>query len=246
MSESRERPRGLPSEVAWIGEHLLGRVDRLGQPAARGRIARGARAVTLVAVTLVAIFVGLGASVAAVAGIADGVRVASGQLASSRTPASPFVGTPVTESMTILTGKEDGRPGWPRFTHATWSVHAGQVVTVRITSHDDGTAPLMGSQTMYDTVEGTVGGTETVDGRAVRTVATENIAHTFTVVALGLNLPVPAAPTGGTVTVVARFVPKLTGSFVWQCYAPCGSGMNSMGGAMSTMSWMEGKVRVIA
>jgi hypothetical protein len=147
--------------------------------------------------------------------------------------------------MEIVTGKMDGRPGWPRYTHATWTVRQGETVVLRVTSYDDGTAPLTGTQTMYDHVEGTLGGTELVDGKALSSVPNDDIAHTFTVVGLDLNLPVPAAPTGGKVTIVARFVAKRAGTFIWQCYAPCGSGMNSMGGAMSTKGWMEGTVRVL-
>ncbi|WP_276968641.1 hypothetical protein, partial [Metallibacterium scheffleri] len=117
--------------------------------------------------------------------------------------------------------------------------------TLRITSYDDGAAPLTGAQTMFDAVQGTVGGIESVDGKPVSSVPNADVSHTFTVVGLGLNMPVPAAPTGGSVTVVARFVAERAGTFVWQCYAPCGSGENSMGGPMSTMGWMEGTVRVL-
>lgn len=197
----------------------------------------------VVVVVLAAALVALGVSVAAVAGVATGVRVASDQFASTKAGAP--VRASVTESMEVLTGKMDGHPGWPRYTHTTWTVRKGELVTLRVTNYDDGTAPLSGAQVMYDRVEGTLGGTELVDGRAVPFVPNDDISHTFTVVGLGLNLPVPAAPAGRSVTVVARFVATRSGVFVWQCYAPCGSGRNSMGGAMSTLGWMEGTVRVL-
>ncbi len=244
MSGSAKHRRSPAATAANLGEHLLAGLDHLGQPVVRRSISRFARSVGIVGATLAVIFAGLAVTVAAVAGIAQGVSTASGHLAASTRPLTG--GPPVTESMEILTGKMDGRSGWPRYTNASWSVHAGQSVTIKITSYDDGTAPPMGSQAMYNTVEGTVGGTETVDGRTIRGMPTEDVAHTFTIVALRLNLPIPAAPTGGSVTVVARFVPKVTGVFMWQCYAPCGSGKNAMGGAMSTMGWMEGKVTVSA
>lgn len=191
-----------------------------------------------IAVSVLAV---LGVSVAAVAGVADGVRTAAGQLTSARvTPAGHH--KTVTESMEILTSAPFG----PRYTHPSWSVQAGETVVLRIESFDDGTAPLTGAQVMFDKVKGTIGGTETVDGKTVRLVANGDVAHSFTVVGLGLNLPIPAAPTGRAVTVVARFVASRAGSFVWQCYAPCGSGANLMGGPMSTMGWMEGRVEVAA
>jgi hypothetical protein len=192
---------------------------------------------------LVGVLVSLGVSVAVVAGIAQVARSAAEQL--TATEVGPVDHATVNESMEILTGKMDGHPGWPRYTHTSWTVREGQTVVLRITSYDDGTAPLTGAQTMYDRVQGTLGGTETVDGKPVSSLPNADVAHTFTVVGLGLNLGIPAAPTGGSVTVVARFVARRPGTFVWQCYAPCGSGPNSMGGAMSTMGWMEGTVRVL-
>ncbi len=207
---------------------------------------RRAPAPLLVVTVLAALLVGLGLSVAAVAAVAEGVRRAA--TAPSTAPAGPTSPSrTVTESMRLLTGRMDGHPGWPRYTNASWSVQADDTVVLRITSYDDGAAPLGGMQAMmFDQVHGTVGGTETVDGKPVRAVANTDVAHTFTVVGIGLNLPIPAAPTGGSVTVVARFVVHRAGSYLWQCYAPCGSGVNSMGGAMSTERWMEGTVKVVA
>ena len=193
----------------------------------------------IVAALLVGILAGLGASVAVVAGIADGVR-AAGQRLVSVTAAPPRGRLATTESMQILTADPFG----PRFTHPFWTVRVGETVTVRITNFDTGTAPLTGAQTMFDRVGGTLGGIELVDGRPITSLPNDDVAHTFTVVGLGVNLPIPVAPTGGSVTVVARFVATRAGRFVWQCYAPCGSGSNAMGGPMSTMGWMEGTVRV--
>lgn len=212
-------------------------------PVARGDVRR-LRAPVIVAVALVSVLASLGISVAVVAGVAKGVRSAGEQLTAAKVV--PVDRATVSESMEILTGKMDGHPGWPRYTHANWAVRKGETVTLRITSYDDGTAPLTGVQTMDDRVQGTLGGTETVDGKAVSSVAHDDVAHTFTVVGLGLNLAVPAAPTGGSVTVIARFVAGRSGTFVWQCYAPCGSGPNAMGGAMSTKGFMEGTVRVLS
>ncbi|MDA8077073.1 MAG: hypothetical protein M0Z40_18000 [Actinomycetota bacterium] len=196
-----------------------------------------------VVLVLAGIVVGLFASVFAVAGIALGLRDA---VKPSNNVAHVATRGTVVESMTIETGAMDGHPGWPRYTNPFWTVHVGQTVVLRITSYDTGTAPLSGVQTMFDAVNGTASGTESVDGKNIRSVPNTQIAHTFTVVGLGLNLPIPAAPAGGSVTVTARFVAQRSGAFVWQCYAPCGSGPNSMGGAMSVMGWMEGRVDVVA
>ena len=211
---------------------------------ALGGATRKFRAPVLVVVAFAAVLIGLGASVAVVSGVAAGVRSVGQQLTSATT--IPLDRGAVSKSMVIETGKMDGDPGWPRYTNASWDVREGETVTLQITSYDDGTAPLTGAQTMFDRVQGTRGGIETVDGKSVSSIPNGEVAHTFTVVGLGWNLPIPVAPTGGSVTVVARFVAGRPGTFVWQCYAPCGSGPNSMGGAMSTKGWMEGTVGVLS
>ena len=206
---------------------------------------RGRRGPLIVVVTLASMLAGLGVMVAATAGVAEGVHAAASRLTTPRV--APIVShDAVVESMQIRTSSlVPGRLDWPNFTNQAWSVHAGEHVTLRIKSFDDGTAPLTGAQMMYDMVTGTTGGGERVDGTLVSSVANDNVAHTFTVVGLGLNLPIPAAPTGGSVTVVAHFIATRTGTFMWQCYAPCGTGANSVGGAMSTMGWMEGNIEVL-
>ncbi len=160
------------------------------------------------------------------------------------TSAAAATPTHVVEHMRLITGKMDHKPGWPKITNASWTVQKGQTVTVQIVSFDDGTAPLMGKYMPYANVKGTLNGKELVNGKPVANVSDINIAHTFTVPGLGFNMPIPVAPTGGHIVVTASFVAKKTGTFVWHCYAPCGSGTNGMAGAMSTMSWMTGEVHV--
>ena len=192
--------------------------------------------------SVAAILVGLGVTIALVGGIASGVT----RLTRSNPPAAVTPHGSVTETMSIVTGSLSGFGDQPQYTNPDWSVHVGERVTVKIVSYDDGTAPLMGSQMMYDAVKGSTTGTELVAGHAISSVSDTDIAHTFTVVGLGFNMPIPAAPTGKSVTVVATFIPTKTGTFTWQCYAPCGGGTNGMGGAMATMKWMEGTIKVTA
>lgn len=232
---------GRPFLPCLLGKAVVMPTTR--SPSPRSRRPTWLPTPVIVVVALVGVLAGLALSVAAVAGVAKAVRVVVQPAAAAK--ADPVRHPGVSESMRILTGKMDGHPGWPRFTHPTWTVRRGEVVTLRITSYDDGTAPLSGAQKMYDRVGGTLGGSETINGRVVSSLPNSEIAHTFTLVGLGVNLPIPAAPKGTPVTVVARFVATRAGTWVWQCYAPCGSGPNSMGGAMSTKGWMEGAVRVL-
>ena len=218
----------------------LARLDplhRLGSAALNGR-SRPLLLSAVVTFGLAVILAGVGASAFAISGVALAARSATRHLASTKT-AAVRGRSAVVESMVIPDGTT-------KLTNSSWTIHAGQKVIIRITSHDDGNAPLMGSQTVFGKVQGTIGGIEAVDGKSLASVSNQNIAHTFTVVGLGLNLPIPAAPKGGTVTVVASFVSSRTGTYTWQCYAPCGDGDMGMGGAMSTMGAMEGRVRVIS
>ncbi len=240
----RDTP-GPVGSAARLGERLLNGVDRLGRPATRAsaqaRTDRLVRTPVLTVVTLIGVLATLGGSVAVISLIIGGVR-AGAQPAAVSTPRP--TGRTVTESMKVLTGAMDGKPGWPKFTNESWTVHKGDTVVLRITNYDDGPAPLSGEQAQLSAVRGTVDGTETVNGKTMTSMSPADVSHTFTVIGLGLNVPIPPAPSGGSVTVVARFVAGRTGSFVWQCYAPCGTGPNFTGGAMSVSGWMTGEVRV--
>ena len=179
----------------------------------------------------------IAALVLAVAPVAA-ATVAGGGVAAAAAPSH------VVEHMRLITGKMDGKPGWPKITNSSWTVHKGQTVTVQIVSFDDGAAPLMGQYMRYAMVMGTTNGRELVNGKPTANVSDINVAHTFTAPGLGFNMPIPVAPTGGHIVVTASFVANKLGTFVWHCYAPCGSGTNGMGGAMSTMGWMTGEVHV--
>ncbi len=165
--------------------------------------------------------------------------VVSGSAVSAATPSH------VTEVMKILTtGKLAGSGEQPRITNSSWTVHKGQTVTVKIISFDDGSAPLMGQYMKYDKVMGTVNGKEVAGGKTINNVSDINISHTFTVAKLGFNMPIPVAPTGKSIVVTASFKATKTGTFTWNCYAPCGTGTTGMAGAMKTMGWMTGQIKV--
>ena len=145
-------------------------------------------------------------------------------------------------AMKIETGKMDGKPGWPKFVPSDITIQKGADVMLTITSYDDGTAPLPSTLATYETISG---GNETVNGTAVASIDNSQIAHTFSVPGLGVNVLIPAVAKGqNSVVVTFEFTPQKTGTFVWHCVAPCGSGADGMSGAMATMGWMEGNVTV--
>jgi len=157
-------------------------------------------------------------------------------------PSAAPAPTTVSRTMTILTGKMDGKPGWPKYTPADWTAPVGAKVALTIVSYDDGPSPLP-SGSPFATVQGTTSGTEWVDGKPVSHVSPQEVAHTFTIPAMHLNLVIPAAPPGGKVTVKATFnMPAHAGQYGWHCEAPCGTGPDGMGGPMMTPGWMEGTI----
>ena len=64
-----------------------------------------------------------------------------------------------------------------------------------------------------------------------------DVSHTFTIAALGLNVPV--APQSVT---TFRFHTGQRGSYEWRCVDPCGAGDAGWGGAMSAKGYMVGTV----
>ena len=155
----------------------------------------------------------------------------------------------VHRTMEIQTGKMDGRSGWPRYSPSGFTAPAGATVVLTIVSYDDGTAPLppaspwgqvWGADATYGA---TTGGTELVDGSPVHSIPNDQVAHTFTIPGLLINVPIPAAQSSShPVTVTFTFRVTKKGTFSWLCVAPCGSGETGMGGAMNTPGWMEGHV----
>jgi len=63
------------------------------------------------------------------------------------------------------------------------------------------------------------------------------VSHTFTIAALGLNVPI--APMSVT---TVRFHTGLHGTYEWRCMDPCGAGEAGWDGAMSRKTYMVGTV----
>ncbi len=141
---------------------------------------------------------------------------------------------------TVVTGGMIGKPGWPEFLPGDFTLPANADVTMTITSFDDGAAAV---PAQYGKVQGTTGGAATIDGQSVTQVPVANVAHTFTISALKLNVPIPVAASAQNPTVVTfSFHTPKGGSDTWQCYAPCGSGSAGWQGPMATDGYMTGKV----
>ena len=184
----------------------------------------------------------------------------SGSLRAGGTGSSAELAASHTQTQHIqLIGKIDadmGAPGtftgkhsWPAMAPADIHVKAGAVVVVTIKEYDDMVTPLPRLSPFLKVM----GGTETVNGKRVAAVGNGQIAHTFTVPSLGINIPLPIAGmdrgmgsmAGGPTTIRFTFrAPSAAGTYQWLCVTPCGGDPDGVGGAMHTNGWMRGHLVV--
>jgi len=144
-----------------------------------------------------------------------------------------------------------------RWVHdTTFTVPANTVVHVTVYQFDGATGLR---NAFLSQVQGTVGGTETVDGKTVSSVEPEEASHTFAVPELGVFVPLPGvpeeaknqcefAPCEGAAhrTITFSFRTGKKGRFRWQCFVPCAAGWYfGNGGPMQTLGWMDGFINVV-
>lgn len=167
-----------------------------------------------------------------------GLAVGYGALATpGSTPAAPAAAAPTAAApqYLYLTVQINPVTGWPQYSPANFTVGTGTVI-VTIYDYD---APSAWPACPCE-VTGTASGGESVNGSLpMTTVPSQNVAHTFTVPALGLAVFSP-----GTSTV--EFTVNLTapGAYTWMCTAPCGTD-GYTGGAMSLPGYMSGTMTVV-
>ena len=148
--------------------------------------------------------------------------------------------------------KSHGR--WVRST--IYTVPANSIVHVTLYQYDGATGlrnPFLSQ------VQGTVGGTETIDGKTVNAIDPEEASHTFVVPQLGVFVPLPGvpeeaknqcefAPCEGAAhrTIEFSFRTGKKGRYRWQCFVPCAAGwLNGNGGPMQTLGYMDGFIDVV-
>jgi len=150
-----------------------------------------------------------------------------------------------------------GNPEWPAYSPSNeFSVPAGAYVTVVWHQYDSGGTV---NNPYFAQAHGTIGGTETVNGKTVTGVDANNMAHTFTVrPAPGtasdffLSVPSPvsslgdnATNTAGDQVVTFSFIAGAKGLYAWNCEFPCGLGIGGFGAVMSTYGYMSGYLHVV-
>ena len=144
-----------------------------------------------------------------------------------------------------------------RWVHSTvYTVPAYSVIHVTIYQYD-GDSGLRNP--FLSQVEGTIGGTMTVDGKTVNAIKPEEASHTFVVPELGVFVPLPGvpeeaknqcefAPCEGAAhhTITFSFRTGKKGRYHWQCFVPCAAGyVFGTGGPMQTLGYMDGFLDVV-
>ena len=109
-------------------------------------------------------------------------------------------------------------------------------------------------------VQGTAGGTMTLNGKAVQTINPNDAAHIFAIPALGVSVPLqgvnanaknqcanaPCTLSMAHNTVTFTFKTGAKGLYRWQCFVPCGAGtVFDFGGPMQTVGYMDGYLKVV-
>jgi hypothetical protein len=148
---------------------------------------------------------------------------------------------------------------WVRTT--LWDLPAHTLVNVTILQYDSG-SPLRNQ--LLGHVIGTEGGTMTLNGKVTSLIDSNsgnNVAHTFTIPNLGINVPLyaissdaknpcgaaPCTPDFDHNTITFSFTTPGPGQYPWQCFLPCGLGwLYGNGGPMQTIGYMDGFLKVVA
>jgi hypothetical protein len=145
---------------------------------------------------------------------------------------------------------------WVRDTIFKVPAHSLVHVTVYQFDGDSGLRNAFLSQ-----VQGTGGGTVTIDGKAVTHIDPEEASHTFVVPQMGVFVPLPGVPeeaknqceygpcdpaTMAHRTIEFTFRTGNKGRFRWQCFVPCAAGTYfGFGGPMQTLGYMDGFIDVV-
>lgn len=213
----------------------------------------------------------VGASVAAL-GVLIGLYVADWATSQpapvAGAPAPPSSGgTQLTlETVAAIGPKyEPSHPDWVsylvrrngKWVHSTnFTVPANSIVHVTLYQYD-GDSGLRNP--FLSQVQGTVGGTEVVDGKTINAIDPDEASHTFVVPQLGVFVPLPGvedeaknqceyAPCEGAAhrTIEFSFKTGKKGRYRWQCFVPCAAGfLDGFGGPMQTLGYMDGFINVV-
>lgn len=145
-------------------------------------------------------------------------------------------------TLDIVLNQPGMRQDWPAYSPSNLVVPAHSLVTITLHDYDSGSTALP-SNTPFSTVQGTVDNKAYVNGVPYTSVAPDKIAHTFTIPQLHLNIPLPGdGPSTDTITFTIQT--GNAGTYMFQCFDPCGTGQSGWEGPMMTKGYMMGTLTV--
>jgi hypothetical protein len=210
----------------------------------------------------------LSATALVVAAIAAYVVLYLTNVPGSARAAQTSVGTQLYLATVAQASLQDPHPTWVSYyvtnSHAanwqhdtTFDVPAHSLVHVTIFQFDGDSGLRNG---FLSQVQGTVGGTMTLNGKAVSTINPNDAAHIFAVPQLDVSIPLegvssnaknpcanaPCTLSNAHNTVTFTFKTGAKGVYRWQCFVPCGAGtVFDFGGPMQTVGYMDGFLKVV-
>jgi hypothetical protein len=148
-------------------------------------------------------------------------------------------------NLNIVINQPGMQKDWPGYSPSKLVVPANSIVTVTLRDYDLGDTPLP-ANSPFTTVQGTIGGSATADGKAYTSLAPEKVAHTFTLSQLHINVPLPGDGAKGAAydTITFTFRTGKAGTYIFRCYDPCGTGSSGWEGPMVTKGYMSGTLVV--
>jgi heme/copper-type cytochrome/quinol oxidase subunit 2 len=215
--------------------------------------------VLLVALAAAGIAVGYGIGTTSTRSVVTVTTTVSSQAASNTT--APYDLTLVITTNNVYNSTYGDQPAYYVLgadglqSSASISLPANRLIRLVIICYDNGSALLLNPQdaavtgtqnnvlteVSNDNVNSSqsASGIQVSGGQTVSNVSADDVAHTFTIPQLGINIPVMPSS-----TVTAYFTITKTGTFSWFCETMCGFGPMGLMGAMSTPGWMEGNLVV--
>jgi hypothetical protein len=149
----------------------------------------------------------------------------------------------VQAKLDIIVNQPGYQQDWPAFSPNSLVVPANSLVTITLHDYDLGLDSTLAKGTPFATVQGTVGGVAYLNRQAYSSLAPERIAHTFTIMQLHLNVPLPGDGKESD-TISFTFRTGKAGTYTFQCFDPCGTGKSGFDGPMATKGYMMGTLTV--
>ena len=151
----------------------------------------------------------------------------------------------VQANLNIVINQPGMHKDWPAYTPSNLVLPAHSLVTITIRNYDLGDT-LLPNNSPFTQVQGTIGGTASANGHTYTSLDADKVAHTFTILQLHVSVPVPGDAIKGENYVAVTFTIRTgnAGTYMFQCFDPCGMGSSGFMGPMMTMGYMMGTLTV--